>query len=354
MPRFIKRASKKAGLPPGALIHIGERKAEKVRITLIDYDAKQLHETEAKNIEECFAFEEKSSVTWINIDGIHRIDLIEKIGERFSIHPLTLEDILNTGQRPKAEDFEDYLYVVLKMLYYDAKNDGIKAEQISFILSARLLISFQEIEGDIFPALRERIRKGKGRIRKSGSDYLLYALVDAIVDHYFLVLETFGDRIESMEEELITNPSPEALKNIHDMKREIILLRKLVWPLRDILNNLIRMESPLIKESTVVFLRDVHDHIIQVIDSVESFRDILSGMLDVYLSTVSYKMNQVMKLLTIIATIFIPITFVAGIYGMNFKNMPELEWRWGYFGVMMLMGGVAGVMLFYFRKKKWL
>ena len=354
MVKLFKRASNRVGLPPGTLIHIGEEKVERAKVTIIDYDEDQFQEKEAKAVEECFPFRDKPTVTWINIDGIHQVEVMEKIGTHFGIHPLILEDIMNTGQRPKMEDFEDYIFVVVKMIYYDDKDNEIRTEQLSVILGSNFVISFQEKEGDVFDPVRERIRNGKGRIRKMKPDYLAYALVDTIVDHYFVVLEKLGENIEDMEEELVTNPTPETLQTIHTLKRELIFLRKSVWPLREVINVLERGESSLINESTGIYLRDVYDHTIQVIDTVETFRDMVSGMLDIYLSSISNKMNEVMKVLTIIATIFIPLTFLAGLYGMNFKHMPELELPWGYPGLLVVMIAVGLLMVAYFRRKKWL
>ncbi|UCE38268.1 MAG: magnesium/cobalt transporter CorA [Thermoplasmata archaeon] len=360
MSRLFKKTSKTAGLPPGTLIHVGDKKTEKVKVTIMDYDESHFQEKECKKIEECFTFKDKPTVTWVNIDGIHQVDIIESIGKAFNIHPLVLEDILNTGQRPKHEDFDDYIFTVLKMLYYDEKEKVVKTEQVSLILCQNFVISFQEREGDVFNQIRERIRSGKGRIRKMGADYLAYALLDAIVDGYFIVLEKFGERIEGMEEELVTEPKHETLQTIHALKREMIYLRKSVWPLREVISGLERGESPLIKESTHIYLRDVYDHTIQVIDSIETYRDMTSGMLDLYLSSISNRMNEVMKVLTIIATIFIPLTFIAGIYGMNFNpeksplNMPELNWYWGYPLALFSMILILLIMLIYFRRKKWL
>jgi len=353
MLRFIKKRLKKVGLPPGTLVHIGEKKTEKVKITIIDYDEAQFQEKEIKTIEECFPFKDKTTVTWINIDGIHDIEIIKKIGKHFDLHPLILEDILNTGQRPKIEDFEDYIFIVLKMLYYNEKEDEIQAEQVSLILGSNFVISFQEREGDVFNPIRERIRRGKGRIRKMGADYLAYTLIDTIVDNYFISLEKLGEKVESIEEELVTNPTVETLQAIHHLKREMIFLRKSVWPLREVVNRLERGESTLIHESTGIYLRDVYDHTIQVIDTIETSRDMLSGMLDIYLSSVSNRMNQIMKVLTIIATIFMPLTLIAGIYGMNFEYMPELGWRWGYPVALLVMVAVGISMFIYSRRKKW-
>ncbi len=354
MSRFIKKRSKRVGLPPGTLVNIGEEKAEKVRISLIDYDEANFEEKEIKRVEECFPFKDKPTVTWINIDGIHDLEIIEKVGNHFGLHPLTLEDILNTEQRPKIEDFDDYIFIALKMLYHDEKEGEIQMEQVSLILGSNFVISFQERKGDVFNPVRERIRTGKGRIRKTDADYLAYALMDTIVDNYFIIPEKLGERIESIEGELVANPTPETLQAIHTLKRKLIFLRKSVWPLREVVSGLQRTESTLIHESTDIYLRDVYDHTIQVIDTIETSRDILSGMLDIYLSSISNKMNQVMKVLTIIATIFIPLTFIAGIYGMNFKYMPELEWFWAYPLILGTMIVIGILMLVYFRRKKWL
>ena len=349
-----KKRSIKTGLPPGSLIHIGEKKAERVRIRILDYDENQFEEKEAKTIEECFPFKDKPTTTWINIDGLHQVDIIEKIGKKFDFHPLLLEDILNTEQRPKIEDFETHIYIVLKMLYYDNKTNEITSEQISIIFGHNFVISFQEKEGEIFDPIRERIRTGKGRTRKMGPDYLSYSLMDFIVDSYFSILEKMGENIEDVEETMITNPKPATLHGIHSLKRKMISLRKSVWPLRDVLSALERSDSSLIQEPTRIYLKDVYDHTIQVIDTVETYRDVLSGMLDVYLSSISNKMNEIMKVLTIIATIFIPLTFIAGVYGMNFEFMPELRWRWGYPAIWAVMICVGISMLVYFRKKKWI
>ena len=354
MPRFIKKQLRKAGTSPGTLIHIGEQKVDETQMTLIDYDEEHLQERVLDGIEEAFPLKDLPTVTWINIDGLHQLDIIEKVGQHFNVHPLVLEDIVNTGQRPKTEEFEDLIFVVLKMLHYDENSEKITSEQFSLVLGPNFLISFQEIQGDVFRTVRERIRKPKTRIRKAGCDYLAYALIDAIVDHYFLILEKLGENIEALEEDLLENPSPETLQTLHEMKREMIYLRKQIWPIRELINSLVKGESSLINESTSLFFRDIYDHTIQIIDTIESYRDILSGMLDIYLSTLSNKMNEVMKVLTIIATIFIPITFVAGIYGMNFKFMPELEWRWGYVMVWAIIVVVVGIMIGFFKKKQWL
>ncbi len=354
MPKLTKKRSKKAGLPPGSLVHIGEKKAETPKITIIDYDETHFQEKEVKTIDECFIFKDKPTVTWINIDGLHQVEILEKLGECYGLHPLVLEDILNTDQRPKMEDYGEYIYIVLKMLDYNDKSNEIEPEQMSLILGPNFVFSFQEREGDTFNPIRERIRNSKGRIRKMGADYLAYTLLDSIVDNYFIILEKLGEKIEFLEEKLVTRPTPETLQVIHYLKREMISFRKAVWPLREVVSGLERGESSLIKGPTKIYLRDVYDHTIQTIDTIETYRDMVSGMLDIYLSSVSNRLNSVMKVLTIIATIFMPLTFLAGVYGMNFKYMPELEWRWGYPVTWLIMAGIGISMLIYFRKKRWL
>ncbi len=354
MAKLIKKRSKKAGLPPGTLVHIGEKRAGEIKITLIDYDEVNFQEREIKMVEECFPFREKPTITWINVEGVHRVEVVGRLGHCFGLHPLVLEDILNTDQRPKMEIYGDYIYIVLKMLY-GGINHPIEGEQVSLILGSNFVVSFQEgKEGDVFNPLRERIRSGKGLIRKMGSDHLAYSLIDTIVDNYFLILENLGEKIEILEEELMVHPTTETLQEIQRFKNEMIFLRRVVWPLREVVSGLGRKESSLIKETTEIYLRDVYDHTIQVMDTIEVYREMLSGMLDIYLSSVSNRLNSVMKVLTIIATIFMPLTFIAGIYGMNFKYMPELEWRWGYPAVWLIVVIIGILMLIYFKRKKWL
>ncbi|KXB03527.1 magnesium transporter [candidate division MSBL1 archaeon SCGC-AAA261F19] len=345
---------RKEGLPPGTLVFTGEKRAEKVGITVIDYDKDKCYKKKIEEIDEIFPFKDEPTVTWINVNGLHQPEIIEKIGKHFGLHPLVLEDILNTEQRPKMEDFEDYIFVVLKMLRHDEKEGETRSEQVSIILGPNFVISFQETVGDIFDPIRERIRNNKGRIRKMGADYLAYALMDSVVDHYFTILEKFGEGVEVLEEELVSEPTTQTLQVIHNLKRELISLRKSVWPLREAVNGLARGESSLVGEATRLFLRDVYDHTIQVIDTIETYRDMVSGMLDIYLSSISNRMNEVMKVLTIIATIFIPLTFLAGIYGMNFQFMPELGYSWSYPLVLLLMLAVGISMAIYFRRKGWL
>lgn len=351
---LFKRAVKKAGLPPGTLVHVGEKKAEEVKITVMDYNEKDLEERELPSLAECFAYKDGPNLTWINVDGLHEVEIVRKIGEHFGLHPLVLEDIVHTDQRPKVEDYEQYLFMICKMFMFEEAESRIDTEQFSLILGQNFILTFQEREGDVFEPVRERLRKGKGRIRTAGMDYLAYALVDAVVDNYFVVLEKIGERIERLEEAMTEDPGPETMQMIHHLKRELIWLRKSVWPLREVIGRLEREEISLIQEKTTIFLRDVYDHTIQVIETIETFRDMTSGMLDLYLSTISNRMNEVMKVLTIIATIFIPLTFIAGIYGMNFKYMPELEWHWGYPVVLIIMLVVVIIMIFWFRRKRFI
>ncbi len=348
--RMIKN---KIGVPPGTLLYTGDLQ-EYFEINVIDYSQNNYKEFNPKNIEECFQFKDSPTVTWINITGLHRTDIIEQIGKHYNLHPLVLEDILNIRQRPKIEYFDDYIFIVLKMLSYNEVLKEIDAEQVSIILGSNFVFTFQERKGDLFDTIRNRLRNNIGIIRKSSSDYLLYSLIDVIVDNYFLILEKIGVRIEDIEDKILLNPSPEVIRTIHNLKNSLIELRKTVWPLREILSNLYKGESELIKDKTSVYFRDVYDHTIQIIDTIETLRDIVSGLLDVYLSSISNRMNEIMKVLTIIATIFIPLTFIAGVYGMNFKFMPELEWKMGYPMVLLVMFLSAIGMLIYFKRKKWL
>jgi magnesium transporter len=351
--KFTWKRAKKTGLPPGTPVFIGDKKIETAKVSILDYDETQVQERELKTISECVPFKETPTVTWINVDGVHDVGFIQELGEIFGLHPLIIEDIVNTQQRPKMEESGNYVYVVLKMLYLDNEKKETQVEQVSVVFGKNFVISFQEREGDIFESIRERIRNGKGRVRKMGADYLAYALIDAVVDHYFIILENDGEKIEVLEDKVVSNPESATLQEIHRLKREMIFLRRSVWPLRELVNSMERIESPLIQKTTRIYLRDVYDHTIQVIDTLETYRDMLSGMHDTYLSSISNRMNEVMKVLTIIATIFIPLTFIAGIYGMNFEFMPELKWRWAYFGVWGVILVIALVMVAYFKRKKW-
>ncbi|MBS7247676.1 MAG: magnesium/cobalt transporter CorA [Candidatus Jordarchaeales archaeon] len=349
--KSLSKFSEKAGLPPGSLVHVGEKSGE-VRVSVFEYNGSYFQEREVRTVEECLPLKDPLTVTWINVDGVHRAEIIGKIGEQLGIHPLVLEDIMNTEQRPKMEDFESYLFLVLKMLRIDG--DYIISENISLLVGPNYVVSFQEREGDVFDPVRARIRTNKGRIRKMGPDYLAYSLIDAIVDNYFLVLEKMGERIDEVEGELLTNPTPQTLKKIHELRRSLLFLHKSVWPLREIINALEKSESPLVKKDTIVFLRDLYDHTIQVIETNEMYREMLSEMTDAYISSINNKTNEIVKVLTVIATLFMPLTFIASIYGMNFVWMPETEWPEGYHMVLAVMAVIGLIMLILFRKKKWI
>jgi magnesium transporter len=356
----MENLSKKAGLPPGTPVFVGEKKTDVVRITIVDYDNDSLEAKDIEDVEECYSYKEKPSFTWINVTGLHDVSVVERVCTCFGLHTLVIEDILNTKQRPKMDIFDDHIFIVIKMHFYDAENMIIKSPQVSIVFGKNFVLTFQERPGDVFDPVRNRLKTAKGRIRKAGSDYLAYALMDAIVDNYFKVLESVGEEVESMEEAVILNPVPETLQSTHALKRETILLRKSVWPLREIVSRLEKEETSLVKKGTKIFIRDLYDHIIQVIDTVEAQREIIGGLQDLYLSSISHRMNEVMKVLTIFAAIFIPLTFIAGIYGMNFTpekspfNMPELSWYFGYPMAIGLMVVVGFGMLFYFKGKKWL
>ena len=355
MAKHLKKQSRKAGLPPGTLIHIGEKLSDQIKISLMSYDEEHVTERLISTLQECRLPEDFPGVTWINIEGLHDIKMLEQLGANFGMHPLILEDILNTGQRPKIEDLGNYIFIVLKMFNNQEKlTEDLEAEQVSIILGCNYVISFWEKEGKTIDPIRERIKNGKGRIRKMGTDYLTYAIIDALVDSYFIVLERLGEKIEFYEDSLVSKPTPQTLQAIQHLKREMVLLRKSVWPLREVIGYLERTESNLLDNSIGIYFKDVYDHTIQLIDTIETFRDTLSAMLDIYLSSISNKMNEVMKVLTIIATLFMPLTFLAGVYGMNFTHMPELKWEFGYLIFWILIAVTTVLMLIYFRRKKWL
>ena len=354
MRRILTRKIHKTGLAPGTPVHVGERRTESTKITVFEYDDAHIEERQLNSVEECKEWKKSPGVVWINIDGIHEISVVESVGKLFGIHPLVQEDIVNTNQRPKVEDYDSYLFAIVKMLYEDREASEINAEQVSIIVTPKIVISFQERDGDVFSPVRERLRNGKGIIRQRGSDYLAYCLIDAIVDHYFLIMENLENRILPLEDQAVNDPTPQVMQSIHSLKSDLVFLRRSLWPLREMLARLEREQLTLIRPDTRRFLRDVYDHTIQIIEILESFQEIVSGLLDVYMSSISNRMNNVMKVLTIIATIFIPLTFIAGVYGMNFQHMPELAWRWGYpavWGVMLLV--IIGMVIF-FKRKKWL
>lgn len=350
--KLVQKRSRKTGLPPGTLVHIGEKKTDKVAITAFNYAGTRCDERQDVSLD-ALAPTTDESVTWVDVGGVHKMEILESFGKQFQLHPLLLEDIANTDQRPKLDDYETYLFLVLKMLSVTNRQD-IVAEQVSLVLGRNFVLSFQENGTDVFKPVRDRLRGGKGRLRQSKADYLLYALVDSIVDQYFAVLEVLGEKIEVLQDLVISDPNPETLRHIHALKRQLLYLRRAVWPLREALNNLSRSECPLLQEPTKVFFRDVYDHVIQIVDTIETLREMVSASLDIYLSSISYRLNAVMKVLTIITTIFMPLTFIVGIYGMNFEHMPELKWEWGYPAVWGLMVTVAVGMLLLFRKQRWL
>lgn len=344
----------KVGLPPGVMMFIGEQKMDSAKINLIDYNETKLKELDDVTVDHCGKLVKIPTVTWINVNGLHDLSLIKSLGECLDLHPLTMEDIVNSSQRPKTEVFPGYIFMVLKMISYNFTLNQMEMEHVSLILGENHVISFQEKEGDLFDSVRNQIRTAKGRIRSMKADYLAYALMDAVVDNYFIVVEYMGDQIEELEGQILTDPNSNTLQEVHRLKRDLLNMRKAVWPLREEISSLKKNESTLIRSETKVFLGDLYDHTIQVIDLVETFRDVLSGIHDLYLSGISNRMNEIMKVLTIIATIFIPLTFIVGVYGMNFEHMPELKLRWGYFFVWGGMITIGIGMVAFFRKKKWL
>ncbi|MGE0467825.1 MAG: magnesium/cobalt transporter CorA [Nitrospira sp.] len=348
----MQKRSRKKGLSPGTLIHIGEKRTEPVSVTLFNYSGTHCDEQSIRDVNELRPPSDET-VTWVDVDGVHKTDVLEAFGKHFGLHPLLLEDIANTDQRPKLDDYDTYFFLVMKVLTASDRGD-ILVEQISFVLGRNYVLSFQENGTDVFQSVRDRLRVGKGRLRHNGSDYLVYALIDAVVDQYFEVLEMLGERIESMQERLMADPRPETLKDIHALKRQLLFVRRAVWPLREAINNLSRSECPFLHEPTKVFFRDVYDHVVQIVDTIETLREMVSASLDIYLSSVSYRLNSVMRVLTVITTIFMPLSFIAGIYGMNFEYMPELKWPLGYPMALGIMGLVAATMLLGFRWKKWL
>jgi magnesium transporter len=332
---------------------LDESNARPVTVTVIDYDATHFSEWKCSRPEEIRLPSSRRTVTWIIVDGVHDPEIVEAIGTALGIHPLTREDIMNTRQRPKIEEYEDYLYVAVRAVAVDG-DEGFQSRQVSLLLGNGYIVSFQEQPDGTFDRILGRLRAGGGRVRSVGPDYLFYALLDAIVDGYFGVIEVFGERIEVIEEEVMAEPDRQTLQKIYSLKRSLIALRRSAWPLRDIVAQLERGESPLISDALHIYFRDIYDHAVGVAETVETYRDMMSGILDIYLSSQSSRMNEIMKVLTIIATIFIPLTFIAGIYGMNFEYMPELSHPLGYQASLISMMVVAATMLIYFRRKGWI
>jgi len=352
-PKRKKKTSAKIGLPPGSIIYLGEKKVEKVTIAVTEYDEKECENYEIKSVEEIDPFTDTPQVTWVSVCGLHETDFLKQVGEKFKVHPLVLEDILNTDTRPKIEITDDYLFIVMKLLIFNEEQKILETEQVSFILGKTFLFSFSEKSDVIFNPVKDRIAGQLGKIRKKGSDFLLYALMDVIVDLYFLALEKIEERIETLDDEVINNAEKSQIESIYNLRNLLLTIRRYVWPLREIVNQLIKDDSDLLEESIEPYLRDLYDHIIHITETIEQQREITNGLMEIYLSMMSNRMNEVMKVLTVIATIFIPLTFIVGIYGMNFPNMPEMQWPWAYFAVWGVMIGVTALMLFYFKRKKW-
>jgi magnesium transporter len=351
---MAKKRSNKAGLPPGSLVFIGERRVETPSIEIITFNAEGVREFPVRTPAECLPHIKDGFVTWINITGLHDIELIRQVGEAFDIHALTLEDILNTGQRPKFEDHKKHLLCVLRMLYRkEGPSSPVISEQVSTLFGKNFVLTFQEMPGDVFDTIRNRIRTGGGRIRQRNADYLAYALLDAIVDNYFVVLENLDENIEAIQQAALDNPVPATLHRIHSLKRELVSIRRQLWPLREAVSIFQKTENPLISKDLAPYLHDVYEHSFQALDTIESMREMLVSSLETYMSSVSNRMNEIMKVLTIISTIFIPLTFIAGIYGMNFEHMPELKWPFGYAAILAVMGISAAAMVAFFKRKKW-
>ncbi|MES2661917.1 MAG: magnesium/cobalt transporter CorA [Pseudomonadota bacterium] len=347
------KRSQKIGLPPGTAMFIGEKKREDVQISIIQYSEDFFNEKNNASLEDCLNFKEKSPITWINISGIHDSKTIESIGKHFKFHSLTIEDIVNTAQRPKTEEYDTYFFIVLKMMTYNRDQKIIETEHLSLIFGEGYVITFQEDEGDVFDFIRERLRSGKNRIKKNQSDYLAYSLIDAVMDNYFLALELLGDDVDQLDQEILSDSKPKHIQQIHGLKRHMLMLRKAVWPLREEVGTLLKSSSSLLHDSTKIFFRDLYDHIIQAIDMIEMHRESVMGMYDIYLSNINFRMNEVMKFLTLISTIFIPLTFIVGVYGMNFENMPELKWDNGYYYIWTAMIISVVGMILYFKKRRW-
>ena len=351
---------KKIGMPPGSLVYMGESKENRVSISLIEYNEASFEEKKIENISDLKAIKENENVSWINVCGLTDTKTLEEIGSIFDIHPLTLEDILNVYHHPKMDEYENYLFLILKMVSYDNSKDQLDIEHLCFVMGKNYFITFQEKEGDVFDLIRDRLKSNKGRIRKLKADYLMYRLIDSIVDNYLVVLEYYNERIEDMEDDLMLIPDNIDLEPIHRIRKEIIKLRRIISPLSEIIYSFQKEKSTFIQKGTLVFLRDLYDHAKLAAETTENFRELMAGLLQMYLSSTSHRMNNIVKLLTIVSTIFIPLTFIVGVYGMNFNpetsfwNMPELHWRYGYPVIMIFMLLVAVGLILFFKKKKWL
>jgi magnesium transporter len=354
MTRLVRKPVHSPGAPPGALTHTGTRKVERVKLRLLEYDAESLKELEPSSVQEALGARDESLVGWLNVDGLHEPEVLRELRDHFGLHLLAMEDVASVGQRAKLDEYDGNLFLSLPVLSFHKPTMTVEVEQLSLVLGPGWVLTFQEGGGDVLEPVRERIKAAQGKIRGRGADYLAYALTDAVVDRYFGILEQLGDAAEELEGRMLESPEPETLLGVNHLKRELLVLRKTVWPLREALGAFARTESDLVSESTQVFVRDVHDHVIQIIDTVETLRDLASGMTDLYLSRVGQKTNEVMKVLTVMASIFIPLTFIAGVYGMNFEFMPELGIPWAYPALLAVMVTLGVSMLWYFRKRKWI
>ncbi|MGC9004944.1 MAG: magnesium/cobalt transporter CorA, partial [bacterium] len=353
MPRKFKERAKKVGLPPGSLVYLGERK-EETKIKVVRYDKENFQEEVLEGSPDCSSLKDAKTPTWVDIVGIQDVEIVDKIGKCLELHPLVLEDILATDQRPKIEQFENYLFTTFKVFHLRKKGEDLEPEQISLILFPNLLVSFREIDSELFNPIKRRLSNEKDIIRSSGVDYLLYALLDTVIDNYFIVVDKLGEGLESLEEKAITSPVPQTIQSIHQLRRKILLLREHLWALREVITHLERGYSPLINPSLQIYFRDILDHIFNLMETTETTREILASILDIYLSSVSNRLNEVMKVLTVIATIFMPLTFIVGVYGMNLKYMPEINWKWTYPVIWAVMLITAGAMYYYFKRKGWL
>ena len=354
MTRFVKGTAAKTGMAPGTLVHVGDPSGAPVRIAVMEYDESSCREATTEDVAMCLAVRDTRETAWVHVDGVHHVGTVARIGDHFGLHPLVQEDILNTNQRPKVDMMEGYLYLVLRLLDWDEASQEIRTSQLSVVLGPHYVLSFEERASETFAPLRDRIRRSVGRIRRSGADYLAYAIMDVVVDHYFGLLEHLDEQVENLEVRLVASPTPEMLGQLNRLKRQALFLRKSIWPLREVIARLQRRDSALVSDGTTPYLRDLYDHVVHVIDTVETLRDMLSGMLDVYLTGVSNRMNEVMKVLTVISTIFIPLTFLCGLYGMNFKDMPELSLEHGYALLWVVMLAITGTLVAFFRRKRWL
>lgn len=353
MPRRFKDRTKKIGLPPGSLVYVGEAK-DKVRIRVVNYDKENLQDKILEDFEDCSSLKEQPGVKWIDIVGIHNVELMDKIGKCFDLHPLVLEDILATDQRPKIEEFENYLFIVFKIFHLKKGEHDLEPEQVSLLLFTNTVISFREKESELFLPLERRLGNQKDILRSSGADYLLYTLLDIAIDNHFLIVDRLGEALEPLEEKAITYPLPSTIQSIHHLRRKVMMLRENLWAMREIISHLERGTISLVNHSLKLYFRDLLDHIFNLMETTETIREMLASILDIYLSSVSNRLNQIMKVLTIIATLFMPLTFIVGVYGMNFKFMPELEWRWAYPAVWGFMITVSVMMYLYFKRKGWL